>query len=164
MKSNKCIFSSGKEGLGPHIRDYHANVKWTCQQTNCSSQFSSQKNLSKHIRNYHQRGRFACAVAECHFEADRMIDVQHHQEVHANYTCSFDGCNKTFTQQANLKKHERIHSNIKPYGCKQCEHRSVKSSDMKRHIRNVHKLNPDDNMTIDLALLNKPTKPHRSNQ
>ena len=163
MRSKKCIFSQEKEGLATHVRDSHANINWPCPKANCNSQFISQNRLYQHIRQFHQRGRYACVVAECHFEADRMIDVTHHQQVHVNYTCSFDGCNKTFTQQSNFKKHERIHSNIRPYGCKQCEYRSVESSDVKKHIRRIHKLNPDGNIIIDRALLKKSTKSRQSN-
>lgn len=35
--------------------------------------------------------------------------------------CTFDGCNKTFTCQANLKDHINTHLGLKPFTCEICQ-------------------------------------------
>ena len=52
---------------------------------------------------------------------------------------------------------------IQSYGC-QCDHFSVQSSDMKGHIRRIYKLDPEDNIIIDQALLISIFILHQHNQ
>ncbi|KAI9332791.1 hypothetical protein BDR26DRAFT_868912 [Obelidium mucronatum] len=53
--------------------------------------------------------------------------------------CPWEGCQKEFSDAANLKSHYFLHSNIKPYRCNECSSDFVRRRDMVRHQRTVHK-------------------------
>ncbi|XP_028672625.2 zinc finger protein 184-like [Erpetoichthys calabaricus] len=51
------------------------------------------------------------------------------------YSCT--ECWKTFTKMSYLRKHQRIHSGVKPYSCTACKKTFSRSEHLKRHLR-VH--------------------------
>ena len=48
-----------------------------------------------------------------------------------SYTCKY--CEKCFSCSSDCKKHERIHTGLKPYTCKHCKKCFNQSSTCKRH-------------------------------
>lgn len=49
------------------------------------------------------------------------------------YHCPYDGCNYTTIRAGHLRRHERIHTNEKPYCCKYCSYQASRSDHLKRH-------------------------------
>ncbi|KAK3542543.1 hypothetical protein QTP86_028679, partial [Hemibagrus guttatus] len=76
--------------------------------------------------------------SQCEKSFTRQIDVQRHQLSHTGekpYQCS--QCGKSFTRQSTLKSHWRIHTGQKPYDCSECGKSFTRHSDLQRHQR-VH--------------------------
>ncbi|RKO97427.1 hypothetical protein CXG81DRAFT_2499, partial [Caulochytrium protostelioides] len=47
-------------------------------------------------------------------------------------------CGKTFTRRFNLQSHELVHSETRPFSCKQCTFSFRRKHDLDRHTRSLH--------------------------
>jgi hypothetical protein len=54
------------------------------------------------------------------------------------FICEFTGCSRTFQQFQNLKSHWRCHSEVKRFGCDECDARFRRLPDLYRHKRSLH--------------------------
>jgi uncharacterized Zn-finger protein len=52
------------------------------------------------------------------------------------YQCSCKGCESSFTQKGHLVRHEKIHTNEKPYECNVCNKKFTRRSGLLYHTRN----------------------------
>lgn len=54
------------------------------------------------------------------------------------YTCSVEGCGRTFTEHSSLRKHKLIHTGEKPYACEICgktfSQSGSRNAHQKRHV------------------------------
>ncbi|GFG33732.1 hypothetical protein Cfor_05477, partial [Coptotermes formosanus] len=78
--------------------------------------------------------RYCCDV--CNKAFTRQNSLTRHQYIHRGerpYSC--DVCKKAFSQRSHVIKHERIHSGERPYCCDVCNRAFSIHSDLKRHQR-----------------------------
>ncbi|KAJ3232525.1 hypothetical protein HDU78_006997 [Chytriomyces hyalinus] len=54
------------------------------------------------------------------------------------FHCPYDGCNKTFPRQYNLKSHMFCHSGLRPHVCEMCNSAFARKHDLQRHVRTLH--------------------------
>jgi hypothetical protein len=54
------------------------------------------------------------------------------------FPCEFSGCPRIFQQFQNLKSHWRCHSEVKRFGCDECDSRFRRLPDLYRHKRSLH--------------------------
>ncbi|KAJ3195263.1 hypothetical protein HDU82_002186 [Entophlyctis luteolus] len=55
-----------------------------------------------------------------------------------SYACPYDGCDKTFPRQYNLKSHMFCHSGLRPHVCCLCNAAFARKHDLQRHSRTIH--------------------------
>ncbi|XP_039985776.1 zinc finger protein with KRAB and SCAN domains 1-like isoform X2 [Xiphias gladius] len=99
-------------------RDRKSQQMWPCSQ--CDKQFRLQKNLEAHLlRHQAQKISFKCSVCEKTYGKLRLL--KRHEAVHTGvrpFIC--DTCGKRFTTKSVLQEHRSIHSGEKPFTCATC--------------------------------------------
>ncbi len=66
-----------------------------------------------------------------------FIPTEYKSYIAKPYAC--DQCDKSFTQNSNLKTHIRfIHTKERPYTCDMCPKSFTQNSNLKNHIRHIH--------------------------
>ncbi|KAJ3077086.1 hypothetical protein HDU98_008518 [Podochytrium sp. JEL0797] len=56
----------------------------------------------------------------------------------ARFLCPYDGCDKAFPRQYNLKSHMYCHSGERPHVCQMCSSAFARKHDLQRHVRTLH--------------------------
>jgi len=99
-------------------------------------------NTKEHIKAVHLKEKnYFCD--SCDYKTLFKSDlVKHNQLVHMKIKKSCPECGK---QVANLHEHIRlVHKREKKFKCNFCGYTCAKQSDMKKHTKNVHKINPSE--------------------
>ena len=136
-----CIFMfyCYRTQLNDHFRSDHPSPDWKCYK--CGNKLKDRCGLSNHMYRFHHEGRFGCVVEQCDFVATtRQAVVNHHNNSHCRFRCSFEGCGKPFYNSCHLKDHERGHSGARPFRCKWegCGKDFSTRSHIHQHIRGEH--------------------------
>ncbi|KAK8830636.1 hypothetical protein WA577_004365 [Blastocystis sp. JDR] len=87
----KCF--GRKDHLTRHMLSHNAEFLFDCPYEGCQKKFKSEYNLNRHIKKH----------------------VQKESQPPQSYKCSY--CDLTFTKKQQLRKHEFLHTGIKPYPC-----------------------------------------------
>ncbi|XP_078543687.1 zinc finger and BTB domain-containing protein 14 [Lissotriton helveticus] len=85
---------------------------------------------------YGHREQFACQACGKTFTDEARL--RKHEKLHTAdrpFVCQM--CTKAFTTQAHLKEHLKIHTGYKPYSCEVCGKSFIRAPDLKKHER-VH--------------------------
>ncbi|VDP67550.1 unnamed protein product [Echinostoma caproni] len=81
---------------------------------------------------------FACTMFDCTKRFARIDELKRHQRIHSDvkqFVC--ESCNKGFTRSDHLMTHRRTHTGERPYPCFHCERRFARSDERNRHSK-VH--------------------------
>ena len=87
------------------------------------------------------------------------------------YTCTVAGCGYSTMRVSHFRRHQRIHTNEKPYFCKYCSYQASRSDHLKRHER-IHersfarkaiikKKKPMEEISKQVMILPKAAAPFR---
>ncbi|CCK70520.1 Zap1p KNAG_0E02610 [Huiozyma naganishii CBS 8797] len=119
------------------MRNEHDPVE--CKWGGCHLKFGSCKELNDHLENDHlPRGQsqYTCSWAGCGKTFTQRQKIARHLKVHTRYKpYKCPQCQKCFSSDETLKQHLRIHSGEKPYHCDICGKRFAISSSLKIHVR-----------------------------
>ncbi|VDD77520.1 unnamed protein product [Mesocestoides corti] len=80
--------------------------------------------------------QFVCNAEGCEKRFARVDELKRHQRTHSDirpYTCNI--CDKGFTRSDHLITHRRTHTGEKPYPCHYCERCFARSDERSRHVK-----------------------------
>jgi hypothetical protein len=86
--------------------------------------------------------RWTCGHRGCKFTTTKHSHLTRHQRTHTDerpYKCEHPGCRYAGTQSSHLKTHLLTHSSYKGFGCPLCAYVSNRKEHLKRHTERCHK-------------------------
>ena len=123
--------------LKQHIDSIHLGVKFNCDI--CSAPFTRKDTLKKHINSVHLNLK-PLQCDECDYSCARGSDLKTHVDsVHTKirFHCSFDGCDKSFSQKTSLAQHLKLHEGQVNL-CDQCGKTLSTKQHLNNHKKQVH--------------------------
>ncbi|XP_061759473.1 zinc finger protein 37 homolog [Nerophis ophidion] len=127
-----------KYGLTKHVQVVHTKIKsFVCQV--CNKAFFTKLDVDAHVRIHTGEKPFHCHLCEKKFV--KKVELNLHLRWHngeKRHWCPF--CGKGFFDYNNWKRHKYIHTGEKPKSCPHCPQHFTQSGHLKKHVRNVHKI------------------------
>ena len=127
----------------PHLNEIHGNQVHISHNPNpeycveCDKTFFSSKTFNAHLQNAHGLEK---ECKECGVKLQGKHLHRHMRYVHVKdkkFLCN--ECPKKFIFNDDLKKHiERVHRNLRPYGCEKCSYRASSVYNLNVHRKKMH--------------------------
>jgi len=129
---------SDPSALSRHMGNHGGKDRSSCEI--CSKEFRNKVSLRTHMKLVHKLGRqYTCAYCGKILYSSQYLmkhETTHTGERFKAAKCRF--CGKT-VEYCKLKNHELIHTGEKPFKCPDCDYRCIQRSNLRIHMRGVHK-------------------------
>eukprot|EP00092_Neocalanus_flemingeri_P031056 GFUD01033736.1.p1 GENE.GFUD01033736.1~~GFUD01033736.1.p1 ORF type:complete len:774 (-),score=112.56 GFUD01033736.1:2240-4561(-) len=134
----KTFSSPGK--LKQHEYTHTGETPFECKIPGCDKKFTSKFKLKRHILIHSQTKTFLCDICQRAFR--RKDHLKNHEKVHdpgkTVYTCSYDGCGRTYNSISSFRKHQAMHSAEEgQLDCKICKMMLQSQDELMNHLK-VH--------------------------
>jgi hypothetical protein len=140
--------------LKRHRKKHTGEKPFVCDFPSCRKRFAEKSTLIRHERVH--TGEKRNTHKHAFLRASRLLHLHspahsHHLAVSVSlsylscalpaYICSVYGCGKRFADRTNVKRHEMIHSGVRPYRCPAagCTRGYFWRKHLTKHISSVHK-------------------------
>ncbi|CAN8022874.1 unnamed protein product, partial [Ixodes persulcatus] len=126
---------SSRHFLERHRTQRHAERRHRCSL--CPFSSNKKDSVLRHERTHTGERPFACGT--CGKAFTRHYDLAEHRRLHTGerlHECA--ECGMSFIKRGDLVRHARTHSGDKPFSCHLCEYRTSDSSNVRKHVIQVH--------------------------
>jgi hypothetical protein len=148
-----CEFEAHQLNTGHAAFACTLDKRWS-PSGKCNECYHSWSMLAQHQNDpqfwRHLKRSNLCAQCGALFRTDAGLTRHAVKEIHGAHQCSVEGCNSSFTREADRLRHEIQHSTDEhpKYPCPHCHrHRGVKGfkreDHLTQHLRNYHNIEPE---------------------
>jgi len=134
------VFIWKKGNLQTHINTVHLKLK-PFQCIECDQSFGQNGSLKQHIDSVHKKIRFHCSFDGCDKSFSDKSNLSKHLQLHEGQVNLCDQCGKTFTRKGNLNRHKKqVHSDSRPFQCSidGCDKSFKLKYNLTKHLKQVH--------------------------
>ena len=131
-----CEFKTKSRGnLWRHKKTVHDGHIFSCKQ--CEFKTKSEGNLWRHKKSVHEDQILVFKCKLCEFTAKYHEQLKRHKtDIHENK----DPLKSDQVDKAEADNTETVHLKVEKYNCEWCDMEFTQKGNVKRHIKNVHKL------------------------
>ncbi|XP_055380524.1 zinc finger protein OZF-like [Condylostylus longicornis] len=124
-----------KQNLDTHMK-IHSEQYQRCPM--CPAKFSRKGNLSQHIKRHSKIKSYACKYENCNYKALYPANLRNHEKCHTNLRKEIcEICGQTFKEKGHLKEHQKRHNNQRDFQCNKCDKRFYDKKSLAEH-ENIH--------------------------
>ena len=109
--------------------------------TVCNKSFDRPYRLTRHLEIHDpNRPRIPCNYCSKSFTRKDSLE-SHIKTIHASvypFSCSHDGCNRSFATRSMYLNHLKVHGDNKPYHCQECSESFGHLAELKDHFKKEH--------------------------
>ena len=100
----KCTFKApSKTALSCHEAMHLLHQPYKFEEPNCVRQYKLKGQLATHIKTHQRGSNFACSICGQSFRF--MSNLRDHRQIHFEFRCRVDGCNRKFEFRKGLNAH-----------------------------------------------------------
>ena len=136
-----CKFSTqlSSDALFEHCRTVHGWRDYPCPHDNCQFVAYSKTSSNGHLANFHATYRthngnyFSCPRPSCKAAFASNADLIRHERIHSNDVFRCVICPYVSARQMDLRIHQRMHFNTRDYVCSECHKAFVTLGKLNKH-------------------------------
>ncbi|XP_055842241.1 zinc finger protein 808-like isoform X2 [Episyrphus balteatus] len=102
----------------------------------CAKTSNNKFRHEEHLRIHTKEKPYKCE--KCGIGIATSNAMAHHMRTHENITFECNVCDASYRHKKSLKKHLKLHTGEKPFGCRHCDKRFAFNYTRADHERNIH--------------------------